>query len=143
MGVPNLLSPAPGSDSMGLDLAHRPGLLTNGIELRHKARIRQRLCFEFTKRRARAATRDFYGTVNPRTDFARASGLRSKPAYQEVYLPLRRAKSILFCVASAVFAKWGSFCRSPSRWSARCDCRHRGHLAGLLRLRTSHPTMGR
>ena len=45
MGVPNLLSPAPGSNSMGLDLAHRPGLLTNEIDLRHKARIRQKVVF--------------------------------------------------------------------------------------------------
>ena len=30
---------------MGLDLAHRPGLLTNEIDLRHKARIRQKVVF--------------------------------------------------------------------------------------------------
>src|SRR6476660_9702817 len=32
MGVPNLLSPAPGSDPMGLDWAHRPGLLTSWMQ---------------------------------------------------------------------------------------------------------------
>src|SRR5690242_544410 len=64
MGVPHLLSPAPGSDSMGLDLAHRPGLLTNEIELRHKARIRQKIVFRIYPARSRCHSRSMGRSIS-------------------------------------------------------------------------------
>jgi len=49
---------------MGLDLAHRPGLLTNEIELRHKARIRQKIVFRIYPARSRCHSRSMGRSIS-------------------------------------------------------------------------------
>ena len=61
---------------------------------------------------------------------------QSRPIRRYIY---RCGGEIYFLSHYIPVPNGGSFCRSPARWSARCNCRHPEHL---LRLRTSHPIMG-